>query len=76
MKQVSEMPTSGQFVAVFETEHGVIESETYEYDESTGFLRSESSGIIYYKEQECAIRSFYSNVEVLFFVPSRRPVSE
>ena len=76
MKQVSEMPTSGQFVAVFETEHGVIESETYGYDEQTGFLRSETSGIIYYKYQECAIRRFYSNVEVLFFVPSRSPVSE
>ena len=74
MKQVSEMPTSGQFVAVFETEHGIIESETYEYDEQTGFLRSETSGITYYKEQERTIRSFYGNVEVLFFVPSRRLV--
>ena len=68
------MPTSGQFVAVFETEHGIIESETYEYDQLTGFLRSETSGITYYKQQERTIRNFYGNVEVLFFVPSRRLV--
>lgn len=44
MKQVSEMPTSGQFVAVYETSDGSVHSENLRWSDDGALLCIEDDG--------------------------------
>jgi hypothetical protein len=63
MKQVSEMPTSGQFVAVFEFKDGKIASETLKWDSCGHLLVLMSDGF----HEECA-PDFYGDIGAAYFI--------
>ena len=65
MKQVKEMPTSGQFVAVWQCHDGDIDSAILKYGD-TGLLLT----LIDYGEWEEDVPRFYTDMKAVYFVAS------
>ena len=69
MKQVKEMPTSGQFVAVWQCHDGDIDSAILKYGD-TGLLLTlidYSEGTTKWVED---VPQFYTNMKAVYFVAS------
>ena len=65
MKQVKEMPTSGQFVAVWQCHDGDLDSAILKYGD-TGLLLT----LIDYSEWEEDVPRFYTDMKAVYFVAS------
>ena len=65
MKQVDEMPTSGQFVAVWQCHDGDLDSAILKYGD-TGLLLT----LIDYSEWEEDVPQFYTDMKAVYFVAS------
>ena len=63
MKQVDEMPTSGQFVAVWEFYDGKIASETLMWDETGSLLALRDDG--FHEDDD---PNFYTDEGASFFI--------
>ena len=64
MKQVDEMPTNGQFVAVWELQGSKITSETLMWDSCGHLLVLMDDG--YHEEVDA---DFYVELEAKYFIP-------
>jgi hypothetical protein len=65
MKQVSEMPKTGQFVAVWQCHDGYIDSAVLMWDTTGALLVATIDG--YYEED---IPRFYTYIKAVYFVTS------
>ena len=65
MKQVDEMPTSGQFVAVWQCHDGDLDSAILKYGDTGSLLT-----LIDYSEWVEDVPQFYTDMKAVYFVAS------